>query len=1241
MRLFFICLLLGIRLVAMPQDTKFRPTLSLQTGFTTLAPCSFAFSPNSTYFYGFNEAGEYVIWDLRTAKQIKQLTPLVTSVPQLYYFSRPCFAPDEKFMVIPDFPQGRYYLYNLYENNITHTFEPESADMYYTDAFVSADSKTIMLLMQSRKELRQAWLDYFDATGKLLRRITLSVPYYMDEMSPTASLLMSGLTKAADHAANINNAACSPDLGEFYFTALGERIYHVSLRGYTSSTSIAVTANNKLPDLLYRPTIEKMSCTNGKLRLLVRGEMKQDKKKHLMRIDTVCLVDESSGRLLSRIPTKYFSLTRDERSNGLPTDPMTTDQTGDLILDMKVNNGEDDVFTGKSIDQNKNLFSYRRGKPFFYNTAGEYQPGQMNGGTLVALSPDKSFLAECTRDIIIYDLRTNNIKLSISPLKGNLKLNQPFYIDSFRLVIPKIYNDAFVLDTRTGTVDRLRSDMDCEDTARRGANTYYAVDNSAQYSMRNASLGKDSSSFILANFIPSDLCTTGDNKTIQRWSTKDYQKLATWSFKDREFTYSLKEIPDAKKFLVNYKLVDVTDSLHPQVKELIIVEKKDTFFAINPSYLPDTKRIFSILCTRKDKTSNDLMFAYWDLNGVLQKSTVYKRPKKLQAYASLVFESALSPDGKYLLYALNDGTAGLYDINKGEVTRNYEHGDGIKMNVKFLFTRVKLVDIHVPIISGAFVNDSLFVTTGGDSQVVLWSVNDSRPRRVVNPTNPVFFMDIGVSPDKRYVYGTGIDKAIRFLNLKTGETDLSFLAITGDTYAMMNSDGYYVTNKKAVNNLAFMYQGKAYNSSQFDAAYQRPDKVVAALGYMSSEQKKFYESAVAKRYKMLGLSASGKQNNLSAPEIKLLNLPDDINQTTSAVLNFIVDAKDAESPLSKLMVTVNGAPLFGRAGKSLQSKASPLSAQVPVSVPLMVGRNEITVSVMNNGGGESLQEYLVVDRKGTEEQPDLYVVTIGAGTYKKADMNLRYAAKDATDVSGLLAGSGKGFRQVVKLSVLNEKVTRENVRALKKELLKSRVQDKVIVFYAGHGMLNDSLRYFLGTYDMDFAKPSGRGLAYEELENLFDSIPARGRVLFIDACQSGDFDKDDMMLTSGSGAAKPNLVFRAVGNRTITAKRIGAGQTYELMKELFADVKNTVGATVISSAGGAEVAWEGGEYKNGLFTYALLSGLKEGKADRNGDGMTYLSELMSYLQEMVPKMSDGRQHPTSRVENIVNDLRIW
>jgi hypothetical protein len=80
---------------------------------------------------------------------------------------------------------------------------------------------------------------------------------------------------------------------------------------------------------------------------------------------------------------------------------------------------------------------------------------------------------------------------------------------------------------------------------------------------------------------------------------------------------------------------------------------------------------------------------------------------------------------------------------------------------------------------------------------------------------------------------------------------------------------------------------------------------------------------------------------------------------------------------------------------------------------------------------------------------------------------------------------------------------------------------------------------------------------------------------------------------------------------------------------------------VISSAGGGEYAFEGEQWKNGVFTYSLREGLLNGLADKNHDNRITVSELQNFVLNNVLKLTGGKQKPTMRQENIDNDFVIW
>jgi hypothetical protein len=79
---------------------------------------------------------------------------------------------------------------------------------------------------------------------------------------------------------------------------------------------------------------------------------------------------------------------------------------------------------------------------------------------------------------------------------------------------------------------------------------------------------------------------------------------------------------------------------------------------------------------------------------------------------------------------------------------------------------------------------------------------------------------------------------------------------------------------------------------------------------------------------------------------------------------------------------------------------------------------------------------------------------------------------------------------------------------------------------------------------------------------------------------------------------------------------------------------------VIASSSGRYSSFEDDNYKNGVFTYALLEGIG-GKADLNNDKHVTIMELKEYLVFRVDELTSGEQVPTSRLENALNDFKLW
>ncbi|MCY7309949.1 MAG: caspase family protein, partial [Chitinophagaceae bacterium] len=243
--------------------------------------------------------------------------------------------------------------------------------------------------------------------------------------------------------------------------------------------------------------------------------------------------------------------------------------------------------------------------------------------------------------------------------------------------------------------------------------------------------------------------------------------------------------------------------------------------------------------------------------------------------------------------------------------------------------------------------------------------------------------------------------------------------------------------------------------------------------------------------------------------------------------------------------------------------------------------------------------------------------------------NLQYSAKDIRDLAKKLKEKyGDG---VIIDTLFNDNVTVSNVKALKKKLQQTTENDKVIIAYSGHGMLSKDFDYYLSTYSVNFENPEQNGLPYDDLESLLDSIPARKKLMLIDACHSGEVDKEDLITLNNT----PDSLIK--GLKPVGYKQeghLGLKNSFELMQSLFVNVGKSTGATIISAAAGTQFALERNDLKNGVFTYSILEAMKTNATMK-------ISELKTIVGKRVEELTNGFQKPTSRNETIVVDWIVW
>lgn len=462
----------------------------------------------------------------------------------------------------------------------------------------------------------------------------------------------------------------------------------------------------------------------------------------------------------------------------------------------------------------------------------------------------------------------------------------------------------------------------------------------------------------------------------------------------------------------------------------------------------------------------------------------------------------------------------------------------------------------------------------------------------------------------------------------------------GKDYVFLTPDNYYKGSNGAFNKIHFARGLQVLTFEQFDLIYNRPDIILKRLGQPEEVTKPYY-MAWKKRLRMMGYTESMLSEEIHAPELSISNIRNIPKTTTDKTIELDIIAKDNKYKLKSLLVTINGVPIYGKKGKAIDNYVTGTDFKKKININLCRGQNRIDISCLNDKGIESYRQSVEVFCDIPKIKPRLYIAAIGVSDYAQNNFNLKYAEKDANDFINIMQTVGKrNYESIESVKYTNEQFTARSLTEIKQFFSKAKRDDVIMLFYAGHGLLDQQMDYYLGTYNTNFADPSKSGINYEDLEACMDSNESAHRFFFIDACHSGELDKGEYIVTSTAQVPSGTLTFRNVNNSSIRLRDRGLKEIQTIFNEMFVDVRWGIGATIISSSGGNEVSIEGKQWSNGLFTWCIKQGLLKKNADLNNDGSINIKELSSYVSKEVQELSNGTQKPSIRQENRYQDFII-
>ena len=640
----------------------------------------------------------------------------------------------------------------------------------------------------------------------------------------------------------------------------------------------------------------------------------------------------------------------------------------------------------------------------------------------------------------------------------------------------------------------------------------------------------------------------------------------------------------------------------------------------------------------------------FDINPLVDELTVisYERAIQLRVSDFKVIKKSLdprltwfrqakySPDGRLLALNIAQGDIDLWDAQK-----KIKIIEGLRLPPTYIFTMAFNPDGSLLAAAGGFDDNNIYLV-------------DTKTLKVVKTLkgHDAWVQTLWWSKDGKRLYSGAEDSKVILWNFETLAPKVTLInQANSEDYVFYNSMGNYKITRSGFKNVIFKSGTELFPFEQFDIQFNRPDKILESLGSTDAELIELYRNAYQKRLKSVGLTEENLLKGFYLPLVETNPLP---YRTTEKELKVTVNASDTLYELKAINIWINEVPVFGKKGFQLSAKDLH-NYSLEKILQLNPGRNRIEVSCLNDKGAESMRKVYEVTCEYKFPKPDLYVIVVSVSNYKNPEWNLKYATKDGSDIlnafsSGFLLNpsdknSERYFNQGYGGRLFDTAVVLERFQKIRKTLEKTKPNDQVIFFFSGHGLLDSKYDFYFASYDNDFNDPAKAGISFDEIESMLDAAPARNKILFIDACHSGDVDKDAIAIADGAqveGARAGVKSYTTRGSDLLdsSGNRLSFTNSFNLMKELFTGSERGTGTVIISAAAGDSYALESDEWNNGIFTYSILKGLRNYNADANNDKKITVSELKNYIIKEVEIQTAGRQKPTCRKENLEYDFRV-
>jgi hypothetical protein len=456
-----------------------------------------------------------------------------------------------------------------------------------------------------------------------------------------------------------------------------------------------------------------------------------------------------------------------------------------------------------------------------------------------------------------------------------------------------------------------------------------------------------------------------------------------------------------------------------------------------------------------------------------------------------------------------------------------------------------------------------------------------------------------LAADGRTLLTTGNDGSTRAWDISTRRLRFTRIALDSSDWVVTTPDGRFDGSQGGIARLH----------------YVRGFETLGLQGYFE----RFFTPGLIARA-LVGASQELRADTLPPPPG--VRVRDTVIDRDNVARYLIVRTEDRGGGVRAVRLYHNGSALGDPKGGPL----CPRGAHC-FNATLSPGLNVFEAVAVSRAGVESdpVRHTVIDSMAGPPRVPRLHVLAIGVDDYPAPDQ-LSKSRNDAADLAFELARrSGPVFSGVTVDTVFNAAATGAGIRAAFARAARMDPDDVFVLVFVGHGIATSDGRFWIAVADVasasDTAAVRRAGLNDDTLRALLAAVPARQKVVILDACHAG-------LAVERSGlAARPLSTRTRGGSGGPNPPRVQAAEA--TTRRALSQLGHSGGMFIIGSTSSDQVAFEGDpNTRNGVFATAVLSALDGGADDsRPRTVRALLAEVEARLPALSRKLGVGTQYP--------------